>query len=225
MNWPGDRDRESIIGATGSGKTQSAVWQLSHRNYHLMPWVIYNFKNDELIDGIPYAQNLELDRIPVKPGIYIVHPHPDDFDAVESQMAAIWGTGHMGVYIDEGYMIGRNNPWFRSILTQGRSKEIPVITLSQRPAWMDRFVFSESQFFQVFRLQDADDMKNVYRYVPKQKVEAKLKQFPDSTLPEFYSLYYDVKQNRLDILKPVPANVNDIYRTFARRLGSLRKAV
>ena len=44
-------------------------------------------------------------------------------------MWEIWKRGGIGVYVDEGYMVGNNNPAFRAILTQGRSKEIPAIVL------------------------------------------------------------------------------------------------
>jgi hypothetical protein len=210
-----DQDRHSIIGTTGSGKTQAALWHLSHRNFHLMPWLIYDYKREQSINAIEGARHIELDEIPDTPGIYIAHPHPDDTDAVEKQMWAIWNRGNTGVYVDEGYMVGRHNRAFRSLLTQGRSKSIPMIVLSQRPVWMDNFVFSESQFFQVFRLQFRKDVANVESFVP-----VNLK----NRLPEYHSYYYDVGQDRVNVLKPVPA-IEAILGTFERRLRPQRKAV
>ena len=166
MNLPDDTQRLSIVGATGSGKTQAAMWHLSNRDYLDRPWIVYNFKTDRSIDSIPYKKDIELDEIPVKPGIYITHPQPDSQEEIEAQMWEIWKRGGIGVYVDEGYMVGNNNPAFRAILTQGRSKEIPAIVLSQRPVWMDRFVFSESEFFQVFRLNHKQDRKNVEQFIP-----------------------------------------------------------
>lgn len=222
INYPTNKDRISIIGRTGSGKTQAAIFHLSLRDYHRMPWIVYNFKYDESVDGIPGANHIGVGELPyskssgrVFPGIYIVHPFPDDQIGVENQMQQIWAKGNTGVYVDEGYMIGTRNPWFRNLLTQGRSKHIPMIVLSQRPTWMDRFVFSESNYFQVFDLTDTDDLNNVRRFI-RETPERNLSR----PLPEFHSYYYDVKNKQLDRLKPVP-DIDTLYKVFDRRLGMM----
>lgn len=215
MRFPDDTNRHAIIGATGSGKTQAALWHLSHRNFHLQPWIVYNFKADESIDEIPHARHIGVEEVPVKPGIYITHPHPSQIDEVEAQMWAVWQRGNTGVYIDEGYMIGRNNQAFRSLLTQGRSKHIPMMVLSQRPVWLDRFVFSESEYFQVFRLQHKKDMKNVQEFITTDV---------SRRLPEYHSWYYDVGENKTIILQPVP-ELDTIYDTFDRRLKRQKQVV
>lgn len=215
MRLPDSTNRLAIVGATGSGKTQAALWHLSMRDIDQRPWVVYNFKTDKSIDAIPHARNIELDEVPIKPGVYVVHPHPAQMEEVEKQMWEIWEREGIGVYVDEGYMVGDRNPAFRALLTQGRSKEIPVIVLSQRPVWMDRFVFSEAEFFQIFRLQHRKDMKSVEEFVP-----ANLSR----RLPEFHSYYYDVALDKLTPLRPVPA-IEEIHRTFERRLARVRKTV
>ena len=213
MNLPDDTQRLSIVGATGSGKTQAAMWHLSNRDYLDRPWIVYNFKTDRSIDSIPYKKDIELDEIPVKPGIYVTHPQPDSQEEIEAQMWEIWKRGGIGVYVDEGYMVGNNNPAFRAILTQGRSKEIPAIVLSQRPVWMDRFVFSESEFFQVFRLNHKHDRKNVEQFIPADI---------GNRLPAYHSYYYDVGENKVTVLRPVPS-IETIYRSFESRLKRLRR--
>jgi hypothetical protein len=212
---PDETNRIAIVGATGSGKTQAELWQLSIRDVDTRPWVIFNWKGDANIDGIPGAEFIDLDVIPIKPGVYIYHPHPNQNNEVESIMWEIWERGGIGVVIDEGYMVGRNNPAFRAILTQGRSKEIPVIVLSQRPNWMDRFVFSESDFYQVFRLNDKRDKKSVQEFFPGEI---------DKKLPPYHSYYYDVARDKVSVLKPVPS-LEVIYATFARKLVRVRKTV
>ena len=149
----------------------------------------------------------------MKPGVYIVHPRPDE--DTEPLLWQVWERGGIGVYIDEGYMVGDRNAAFRAILTQGRSKQIPVIVLSQRPVWMDRFVFSESEFFQIFRLQHNKDRKSVQEFIPKSI---------DKRLPEFHSYYYDVSRDVVTVLKPVPS-IETIYATFERKLARVRKTV
>lgn len=215
MRLPSDTHRHAIVGATGSGKTQAALWHLSIRDIDSKPWVIYNFKNDESIDAIPHARHIGLDEAPIRPGVYIVHPMPHEGENVESQMWAIWNRGNTGVYVDEGYMVGRDNRAFRALLTQGRSKHVPMIVLSQRPVWMDRFVFSESEFYQIFRLQHRKDRKLVEEFVPTNL---------EKRLPEFHSYYYDVGENEVKVIKPVPA-IEQIHSMFERRLRRLKKVV
>lgn len=223
FRFPTDQQRLVILGATGSGKTNAAMWHLSGRDYDQKPWVIYNFKNDELIDGIEGAQDLDVEAPPPeRPGIYVVHPYPGQETEVDNQLTEIWKREDTGVYVDEGFMIPRNSQGFRRLLTQGRSKHIPMITNSQRPVWMDRFVFTEAEFIQVFRLQHKDDTKSVEGFVPN----------PDPTedhpletrLPEYHSYYYDVGRNKLMVLKPVP-DPDAIVDTFDMRLRKLRKVI
>jgi hypothetical protein len=216
IRFADDTQRTSIVGATGSGKTIAALWHLSMKNYNQKPWVIYDFKTDEAINEIENAHHSDVSEDPPEtPGIYIVHPHPSQIPEVEEQMWKIWERGDTGVYIDEGYMVGNNNKAFRALLTQGRSRHIPMIVLSQRPVWMDRFVFSESEFFQIFRLQHKKDYENVQQFVP-----IKLKE----RLPEFHSYYYDVGMNRVTVLKPVPDKDATVH-TINTRLQRLQKVV
>ena len=214
MNFPDDSQRISIVGATGSGKTQAALWHLSQRSYDEMPWIIYNTKSDASIDAIPYAREIEIDQIPVEPGVFIVKPLPSQREETEAHQLAIWERGNMGVYIDEGYAMGSNNDAFRALLTQGRSRRIPMIVLSQRPVWLDRFVFSESEYFQVFRLQHAKDRAAMEEIVPGSL----------ERLPPYYSWYYDAIGNRLVSMRPVPS-IRHIHGTFAHRLAPRRKVV
>lgn len=207
IRLPNDTHRIAIIGKTGSGKTQAAAWHLSNRNFHKIPWVIIDFKLDGLLGELP-AQEIGIkDNPPRKPGLYIVHPLPDQESEVEEFLWKLWAKEDIGLYIDEGYMIG-NSPAFRAILTQGRSKNIPVIVLSQRPVWMSRFVFSESDFYQVFWLNDARDRKTVNAFVPTDI---------NKRLEDFHSIYYDVGDDNLVIMKPVPRR-DEIIERFNERL-------
>lgn len=219
---PGETDRHAIVGATGSGKTQYALWELSNRDYDEKPWIVYDYKLDEGINAIPGTHHIDLDEVPKSPGIFIVHPEPDDFDKVENHMREITNRGNRGVYIDEGYMVGQYNPEYRRMLTQGRSLHVPMIVLSQRPAWMDRFTFSESSFIQQFRLQDSQDIdKHMRRYIPKEDKNGR-KIDLHKRLPDYYSYYYDVGNHTSHILQPVP-DIRVIHSTFARRLGQKRQ--
>lgn len=218
LRLPSETQRISIIGRTGTGKTVVAVWHLSQANFTRRPWIVYDFKRDSLlkeIGDIPGTEHIDTSYVPKKPGIYFVHPHPDDKDEVESQMWGIWQQERTGVYIDEGYMVcspTSPNRAFRSLLTQGRSKHIPMIVLSQRPCWLDRFVFTESDFYQVFALNHKGDRKTMMEYIPADLTQP---------LKEYHSYYHDVSKGETYVMKPVPTS-DAILEVFERRLDSMR---
>lgn len=216
LKLPSDTQRSTVIGKTGSGKTIAALWQLSQRSFDRIPWIIFDFKRDDNIAQIPYLTEIDIsDDPPEYAGLYVVRPLPDDNDAVEQFMWNCWAQKYTGLYFDEGYMIGNRNKAFRAILTQGRSLRLPLITLSQRPLWMDRFVFSEADMFQVFYLNDKDDRNVVKRYIPDDHINL------DKRLPEHYSFWYDVGQDYATVLKPVPP-LPELLKTFEKRLEAMQ---
>lgn len=215
--YPGDQDRMFVVGATGSGKTHVAMWHLSRAGFDGKPWIIYDFKLDENLAMIPGLKSLELGApLPEHPGLYIVRPIPEDDDeAVDAQLTDIWARGDTGIYIDEGYMIPKTSKGLTKCLTQGRSKHIPMIILAQRPTWLNRFIPSESEFKQVFRLQDSDDIAIMERSVPYDL---------SRRLPEFHSYYYNSKRDDLRVMQPVPDQAA-IRAQFAARLAKIPKVL
>ena len=220
MRLPNDKQRIAIVGRTGSGKTLAALWHLEHAGFVRQPWIILDYKGDPSIAMISRAKDIELPNVPREPGIYIARPHPDD-PRVAQMLERIWQRGNTGLYIDEGYMVSQSpdaDPWFRALLTQGRSKHIPMIVLAQRPVWLNRFVFSESDFFQVFDLNHEKDRDTVESFVPPKSY---------IKLPEYHSLYYDVGKNKVEYIAPVPdavtttAKIDEKLRQL--RLANLRR--
>ena len=212
---PDNTQRLAVVGRNGTGKTQAAVWHLSLRDFTQRPWVVFNFKGDELIDNIPYTKELALTaKAPTKPGIYIVRPVPHETEELDAFLWEVWANEKTGLYFDEGYMVG-NSAAFRALLTQGRSKQIPMIVLTQRPVLISRFVWSESNFFQVFALSNAQDQKTVREWMPYPE---------DGVLPEYHSVYYDVNRNRTVIMRPVPER-EELLTVFRSRLRIPRKAL
>jgi hypothetical protein len=209
MRLPNDNQRLTMYGQTGTGKTVAGLWHLSQRSFTRRPWIVFDFKGDEHLGRIPYAEEIRLKSVPKQSGIYIVHPVPEhDDEAVEEFMWQIWRQENTGVFIDEGYMVSRGNSAFQALLTQGRSKSIPLITLSQRPVWMTRFAISEADFHQVFFLADESDRDTVQRFIPHDI---------ETRLPRYHSYYYDVGQDLLSKLKPVP-QPDEILETFEAKL-------
>lgn len=213
MTFPGPKDRHAIVGTTGTGKTRAALFYLSLKDYTDRPWIIYNFKGEEDIDNIPFARPIDLTRIPNVPGIFVVKPLPHETEEVEAQMWEIWKRGNMGVYVDEGYMIGSNNRAYRALLTQGRSKNIAMMNLSQRPVFMDKFVFTETDFWNIFEQGSDSDEKKIKEYIRRD--------IDTTSLPPYHSYYFDKKSKTLTPLQPVP-DLPEIYDTFRARLENLR---
>jgi hypothetical protein len=204
---PGPRERTIILGRTGSGKTHFATWLLSHQNWAQRPWFVIDYKHDPLIAEIPVARDFRLTaRLPKEPGIYVIHPQPGEDDAVEKLLWGIWRKGRCGVYIDEGHILPDGDA-LQAILTQGRSKSIPVIAISQRPKWVNRFLFSEADFVSLFHLNDKRDRLTVGEFMPAAATER---------LPERNSWFYDVPHDRLFQMRPVPGR-DSVLRRFDER--------
>lgn len=206
---PTDSDRHVIIGATGSGKTVAAAHALSLRNFDKMPWGIVNSKSDKLLNKIPGVQRVGMDYLPKKPGLYMYEPVPErDDEMVNELMRRVWQRQRMGLFFDEGYMIPQPSGPFNALLTQGRSRNCPLIICTQRPVWLSKFIWSEASFFQCFRLQEDDDVK-----LMQKRMKMTL-----ARLPDYNSYWYDVGNNYRAQLTPVP-NEDEILAEFdARRV-------
>jgi hypothetical protein len=219
IRLPGSSDRTVVIGKTGSGKTQFAVWLLSTQDFHVRPWVVIDYKGDELINRIDKARDIDYSMVPTQPGIYILRVLPGEEDELSEWFKAVWSQENVGIYVDEGYMIGNRDKWYNACLTQGRSKHIPMIILTQRPLWLSRFSFSEASFMQIFGITDSDDRKTVKRYIEEDN-----RDLIDVKLPEFWSWYYDVGRDKMVKFQPVPQG-DVILASIDKRLpeGARRK--
>jgi DNA helicase HerA-like ATPase len=206
---PNDSNRHAVIGMTGSGKTQAGIWSLSLRSYDKKPWVIVDFKHDDLIARIPGLEEIDWRKPPPKKaGLYVIRPLPDDQESVDDFLWKIWARENTGLFIDEGYMLDRFSKPLKAILTQGRSKKIPVISLTQRPAWISPFLLSESEFLQIFYLHTPVDLKKMREWVPFQDMPKH---------GSFHSLWYDVGRNKITTLGAVPDSAQILQRFEDRR--------
>ena len=194
------------------------LWLLSNAPFDKMPYVIVDSKGDENLNEIPHVRELGLNETPKHPGVYIVHPMIGDADPIKDFLWRIWQRGSCGLLFDEGYMIpGQledHNP-YNAILTQGRSKHIPTITLSQRPVKLSKFTFSESSHYCIFHLNARTDKKTVAEYIPD---------YNGDILPEFHSHWYDVKRNANFTMQPVPDSAI-LMEKFEERLQSNRRFI
>lgn len=211
---PNSSQRSIVLGRTGSGKTVMGSWLLSKQGFDKMPWTVIDYKGDELFDGLQYIREIgPTENIPKHPGLYRMRPHPvHDVDAVEAWMTRSWEREHNGLFVDEMFMLP-DKGGFEGILTQGRSKHIPVIALSQRPAFITRYAYTEADHFFVFHLNMDDDKIKVRRMINGNAI---------GNLPDYHSWYYSVKATKLTVMLPTPTTA-DIQTVIDERLKPKRK--
>lgn len=221
---PTNKQRTLVVGRTGSGKTVFGAWLLSRAPFHVQPYVIVDYKGDELLSSIEGARQISYKDKPKHPGIYYLNAMPGELDEMDAFLWGVWQRGKTGLLFDEGYMVPGNGPTTRSyhalnsILTQGRSKRIPVIMLSQRPTWLSRFAFSEADFFSVFHLNDRRDFQTVAAFTPRDDV------WTSEKIQPYHSRWYDVNTDFSTILSPVQKG-EAILETFHERLRDIKRKV
>lgn len=193
---PTRNERIAIVGHTGSGKTVFAAWVLARAgNLSRTRWVVIDYKYDTLLNSIDKTRELSVnDHIPSKSGLYLVHPMPHQESQVEEFLWRVWRKENTGVYVDEAHMLPDKGA-LQALLTQGRSKQIPMITLIQRPVKVNRFVISEADYYSMFHLNDHRDRLTVRSFV-----NADI----SKPIPQYHSRYHIVKKNLTTMLKPVP---------------------
>jgi DNA helicase HerA-like ATPase len=205
---PDATSRVSICGQTGSGKTRFAVWLFSFSQFHKRPYVIIDFKHDELIAQIPHIREITFATVPSQPGLYVLRPAPDQTEELSDWLWKVWRKGNIGLFFDEAYMV-KNDRALNAILTQGRSRKIPCLILTQRPTYCSRFVFSEANYFAIFHLNDKRDYAIIKGFTPQNQV------FDFSRpLPRYCARWYDVAQDYAAIIEPVASDAEllEIYR-------------
>lgn len=212
---PDETQRLAIIGRTGSGKTVHGAWQLSRAPFHKQPYIIFDYKGDELLNQIPHLRHIDYKELPKHPGVYMIKPGVHERDDVEAYLWKVWQRERIGIYFDEMYQVP--DPFkggaLRALFTQGRSKKIPVIGCTQRPRQISRFLFSEADFFATFHLSTKPDRQTVAEYDENgYGVE----------LPKFCCRWYDVSDDFGCVLKPVPGG-DVILDTFETRLAPKRR--
>src|SRR5271156_923559 len=129
FTFPGPRDRVTINGMTGSGKTTFALWLFAESaDFDRKPWIFLDYKREVLIQKMlaeDMAQELKVSaRIPDKPGVFVVMPDPREPGSVADFLWNVYEKGKCGVFLDEATMVpelrGEKNTGgpFQSILSQ-----------------------------------------------------------------------------------------------------------
>lgn len=208
---PGPTDRTSIVGKTGCGKTSCAAYLLSEmRLYETMPWIIIDYKGDSTIAQIPSRPLKATSKVPTEPGIYRLECSPflNKEDPVEEFLKRVWDNGNTGLFFDEAYMLPdrysrTGSGTLRALFTTGRSRHIPILSLTQRPVDVIRYNFSEASHHIIFRLPDKADRDTVRGRVPNEKFDEVFGK-NGNQLPLYHSLWYDVEKDNTFVMLPFP---------------------
>lgn len=200
--WPRPDEHVAVVGRNGTGKSQLGFFLLALRDHRKRITIALDYKREELFRKLKNVRYLNPNAVlPKEPGLYAVQAIPEvDDDAVDNLLWKILDREKIGVFADEGYMLpndGKSRP-FKAILTQGRAKRIPVITLSQRPVGVTPFAFTEASHVVGFHLNDREDRKVIERRAGSDFFDGIEK------LPEFHSKWYSVKRNKSFVIAPVP---------------------
>lgn len=231
IRGPTDQQRTVVLGRTGTGKTQFSCSLFSTRNFNEIPWIIIDYKGDDLIIEIVEACKGAIkpiaptDKVPTEPGIYYMKLQPVfDDAAIDDFLRRVHKQGNCGLYIDEGFTLPQmaRGSFFNVILTQGRSLHIPVIVLYQRAAWMSRFAVAQADFFAAFAQNDERDIRTCKQFIKPFKGDNGLVISIEDELPDYHCFWFDVGKGKTSILKPAPSR-EEIINTFVQRLRPRKK--
>jgi hypothetical protein len=233
--FPGPQDRLTINGMTGSGKTTFAFWLFGEcADFDKKPWIVVDYKqadpiiNGALAEGIFDELKLS-EKIPRDAGVFVIRPRAQEgATPVVQFLWKVYEAGRVGLFLDEATMIpelrgeGNSGGPFQSLLSQGRSKNIPVWTLAQRPAHVNKMVYSESDFYCAFKLGMTADLDKIRKEGIPEWSEGYERVWGDKVrLKPFTSRWYDRKRERSFILNPAPAP-NVILNILANRVDAMQ---
>lgn len=185
------------------------MWLLKYAPFHLQPYIMVDYKREQQIKLIDRAREIGLNELPTYPGLYVVRPMlKTDDDRMLAFLRAIHRRGNIGIYFDEALSVPQNGGALQAVYTQGRTLNIPIIALSQRPVELDRTMLSEADHLSVFHLNDNRDYLTVKKYVPRFEADTV------ESLPEFNSIWYTQKGRQLASMAPVP------YETLSQDINA-----
>lgn len=199
--------RAIAAGRTGAGKSSLAQWLLLNSPGH---WLILNPKWTKAFDNLPDAkviEGIELGKIKKSLSenrFTIVNPYPAQSSPETLDMLIQWlheSYTDIGLCIDESYAVHNGykaGPGLTGWLTRGRELKQSLLALTQRPAWLSKFLFSEADYICGMALNLEDDRKRMFEFTGRQYFKQKI--------PEYQWLWYDVAKDDLTLYPPVPLN-------------------
>lgn len=197
--------RAIISGRTGSGKSTLGAWFLKRSP---QTWVIFNPKHTKsysnLEDSIILSsfKQKEFDDAVSKHKFVILNlsgklAEAEFMDGIIDYIHNNYEN--IGICIDELYTIhtnGRAGYGLIEWLTRGRELKQSFIGMTQRPAWISRFCYSEADYVIGMDLSLANDRKRLYESTGNDF-------FLDRVKPQTW-LFYNVSEDSIKKYGPVP---------------------
>lgn len=201
--------RALLSGRTGSGKSTLANWLLRRSPGY---WVILNPKHTTAYSQLPDSKVIKgLDLSAIEKAFnnrreqtrfIIVNPSSAEANKDTMDAFILWlheNYWNVGLCCDELYTLHNNGTAGAGLigwLTRGRELKQSFLGLTQRPAWLSQFLFSESDYIGAMSLVLEKDRKRMVEMTGQQK-------FLDN-IPPHYWRWYDVAKDMLRYFQPVP---------------------
>lgn len=199
--------RVTAAGFTGSGKSTWACWMLMRSPGK---WVILNPKHTAAYQSLPDSTVINtLDFATLEKAMqdkeirfFIVNPQsdeasPDNLDDFVMLLHQRWSN--IGLCCDELYALHKGAHAGQGLigwLTRGRELKQSFIGLTQRPAWLSQFLFSEADYLVAMRLRLRKDRRKIYEMTDEEIFL--------SIVPKHHWVWYDQESSEYTHYGPVP---------------------
>lgn len=197
--------RALVAGRTGCGKSTLARWLLKRSPGH---WVIINPKHTAAYDKLPDMNKIDgkdlgkLERSIKKFKFTVVNTVSSNHKYLDDLVSYLHAQyENLGLCVDELYTMhnhGIAGEGLLAWLTRGRELKQSFLGLTQRPAWLSQFLFSESDYICEMQLGLLKDRKRMYDMTEQAIMLDKL--------PEHYWVWYDINADSIRSFGPVPKN-------------------
>lgn len=201
----GNGKRAIISGRTGSGKSTLGCWLLNRSRQH---WVILNPKWTAAYKSLPDAKVItRIDQSAINSSLEKNRFTIVNFDGktanaeyMDAVIEHIHGSfENVGLCVDELYTLhtgGRPKQGLVGWLTRGRELKQSFLGMTQRPAWISRFCYSEADYIVGMDLSLKIDRKQLYECSGNGHFLNRLE-------PRKW-LWYDVNVDSISLLGAVP---------------------
>lgn len=198
--------RVTIAGRTGSGKSTLARWFLARSPGR---WVILNPKHTKAYDSLADSNTVsgfdlkKIERSMQEHRFTVINPKSEQATAEIMDAFVLWlhqSYTHVGLCVDELYTLhsnGRAGEGLIGWLTRGRELKQSFLGLTQRPAWVSKFLLSESDYLGEMSLTLEADRKVMRDIIGSPEALVKL--------PPYVWLWYDMGDDELRKFGPVPS--------------------